>query len=553
MASTWLSCCFPQSRRGSKEQRRWKEIEATASPSHLQSLPSWTDPAQNSLLFQGFEWHTPADGQHWARLRRALPSLKHLGVDALWLPPGCKGMDANGNGYDIYDLYDLGEFAQKGARRTKFGTREELQELVGEAHAVGVRIVWDAVLNHKAGADFVQSCRAVVVDGEQRNTEISKPVEIDAWVGFDFTGRGDRYSSMKYHSEHFSGVDWDDRAQKNAIYRLLRPGRSGWAPDVSREKGNYDYLMFANLDLSHPVVRADLFHWGEWITRELSLGGMRLDAAKHMSKDFQRAFVEHVRQATGNPDLFFVGEYWSGNLRELMQYLEDVRYALVAYDVPLLNNFSRISRTRGADLRRIFDQTLVSKKPSHAVTIVTNHDTQPGQMMDTPIARSFKPLAYAITLLRKEGKPSLFYGDVYGINAHGKHRATPPACEGKLPILALARSLFAYGEQQDYFDAPNCIGFVRYGNAHHPSGLACLMSNAGAATKRMYIGAGHATEVWTDILRPHGTQNKITLDERGYGEFPVDAGGVSVWVEAQAAAAAGMDKVLDKFDSDIYA
>jgi alpha-amylase len=33
-----------------------------------------------------------------------------------------------------------------------------------------------------------------------------------------------------------------------------------------------------------------------------------------------------------------------------------------------------------------------------------------------------------------------------------------PACKGKLPILTQVRKGFAYGEQQDYFDAANCIG-----------------------------------------------------------------------------------------------
>ncbi|KAL3455938.1 glycoside hydrolase superfamily [Aspergillus heterothallicus] len=215
-----------------------------------------------------------------------------------------------------------------------------------------------------------------------RTVEISPPTEIDAWTRFSFPGRGDTYSSLNYHSAHFSGVDWDDRRKENAIFRLLSPGRTGWAPDVSPEKGNYDYLMFANLDHSHPEVRHDLLNWGAWITQELGLGGMRLDAAKHMSTSFQKAFVRHVREMTGDQSLVFIGEYWSADLAELIGYLEDVDYSLVAYDVPLVMNFSRISRTKGADLRRVFDGTLVKHRPESAVTIVMNHDTQPGQMMD---------------------------------------------------------------------------------------------------------------------------------------------------------------------------
>lgn len=73
-------------------------------------------------------------------------------------------MDPSGNGYDIYDLYDLGEFDQKGAIATKWGTRKDLEDLVCQAQALGIKIIWDAVLNHKAGADYPESFEAVEVD-----------------------------------------------------------------------------------------------------------------------------------------------------------------------------------------------------------------------------------------------------------------------------------------------------------------------------------------------------------------------------------------------------
>lgn len=96
------------------------------------------------------------------------------------------------------------------------------------------------------------------------NTEISRPLTIDGWVGFDFPGRGEKYSSMKYHWQHFTGVDWDDASQQNAIYKILGQNKD-WAKDVSDEHGNCDYLMFADLDHSHPEVRADIMKWGvDW-------------------------------------------------------------------------------------------------------------------------------------------------------------------------------------------------------------------------------------------------------------------------------------------------
>jgi alpha-amylase len=82
----------------------------------------------------------------------------------IWLPPGSKAAHATGNGYDAYDLWDLGEFDQKGTRRTKWGTKEELLELSRVAKQHGIGLMWDAVLNHKAAADGVEDVMAVKCD-----------------------------------------------------------------------------------------------------------------------------------------------------------------------------------------------------------------------------------------------------------------------------------------------------------------------------------------------------------------------------------------------------
>ncbi|CAG7994898.1 unnamed protein product [Penicillium nalgiovense] len=522
---------------GSRQKgQKWKQIEEAAA--NLQQLPSWTAP-DNSLILQAFEWHVPADRQHWRRLQNALPEYKAIGVDQIWIPPGCKGMDAHGNGYDIYDLYDLGEFDQKGAVPTKWGTKRELEDLMCQAQALGIGVIWDAVLNHKAGADYPEPFQAVKVDPKRRDLNISKPMEVNGWTGFDFAGRGDMYSSMKYHWQHFSGVDWDDKSKQSAIYKIVASNKD-WAQDVSTENGNYDYLMFADLDLAHPEVRADLLQWGTWITKSLSLNGMRLDAAKHFSTEFQRAFVQYVRK-TANPNFFVIGEYWTGHLPSLLDYLKKVEYDLIAYDVPLLERFSKLSHAQAPDLRGIFKDTLVQCRPDHAVTLVSNHDTQPGQMLETPVSHSFKLLAYALVLLRKDGQPCVFWGDLYGIRANVDNPVTP-SCNGLLPVLTQARKLYAYGEQQDYFNQPNCIGFIRYGNARHLSGLACVISNAGPGSQRMFVGQHHASEQWIDILHPR--MKPVIIDKKGYGNFGVQAMSASVWVDSATVDRDGLKRDL---------
>ncbi|CAG7965363.1 unnamed protein product [Penicillium nalgiovense] len=503
---SFMSCCLKIRRRAQK----WREIEDTVG---LDEKQSWSPP-ENTLMMQGFEWHVPADQRHWQRLCKAIPDLKDIGVDNIWIPPGCKGMNPSGIGYDIYDLYDLGEFDQKGTRATRWGPKEDLQSLVQTAQDMNVGIYWDTVLNQKAGADSTERFTVVKMDPEDRNTEISQPLTIAGWAGFDFPGRGEKYSSMKYHWQHFTGVDWDDMSQQHAIYKILGQNKD-WASDVSDEHGNYDYLMFADLDHSHPEVRADILKWGEWIGTELPISGMRIDAAKHYSASFQKEFVTHLRNTVG-ADYFLVGEYWRGEVGLLLEYLRLMDYEVSLFDVPLLGRFAATSKMAGGDLRKIFKGTLVEKMPSHAVTI---------------IAPFFKPLAYSLILLRSQGQPCIFYGDLYGING-GPEPQPGPSCSGILPILTRARKLYAHGEQRDYLNRRNCIGFVRYGNYKHPFGLACILSNGGASYKRMYVGHRHAGELWTDIL---GWRNEaVLINNYGYGVFPVAAMSVSVWVNSQA-------------------
>lgn len=123
-----------------------------------------TSPTKNSTLVQGFEWYVPADNQHWNRLKGIIPVLAHIGVNALWIPPACKSFGPDSVGYDIYDLYDLGEFEQKGCVATKYGTKQELASLARAAEAHGVGVVFDVVISHKAGADEYEDVRAIKVE-----------------------------------------------------------------------------------------------------------------------------------------------------------------------------------------------------------------------------------------------------------------------------------------------------------------------------------------------------------------------------------------------------
>ena len=94
---------------------------------------------------QYFEWNLPNDGMLWKRLKDDASHLHEIGISAVWIPPAYKGHEQADEGYGTYDLYDLGEFDQKGTIRTKYGTKQELQEMIEELHRNQIGVYLDAV------------------------------------------------------------------------------------------------------------------------------------------------------------------------------------------------------------------------------------------------------------------------------------------------------------------------------------------------------------------------------------------------------------------------
>ena len=212
--------------------------------------------------------------------------------------------------------------------------------------------------------------------------------------------------------------------------------------------------------------------------------------------------------------------------------------------------------------------------------------------METPINPKFMALAYALILLRKEGYPCVFYGDLYGLC---EPHSSPPTCWGKLPDLVLARKLFAYGIQTDYFEKNDCIGWIRSGVSEDGknSGLAIVMSWQQDKTTmraksdamdrirkafkksdrsvspvtdpinsedtrvqqrqphsprvRMKVGREKANQTWRDLLGWEWAD--VPIDSEGFGVFPCQSNSLAVFTAADAK---GRNRFPVQFDHDIY-
>lgn len=486
----------------------------------------------NGVMMQYFHWYNPADGSLWNEVRDRAGELADAGISALWLPPAYKGIGGGAEvGYAVYDLYDLGEFDQKGSIRTKYGTKEQYRAAIHELKAAGIQVYADAVLNHRMGADRAELSRATPYSKGDRINPKGPLRDIRSWTHFTFPGRAGAYSGFEWRWQHFDAVDYeaDNPADYDTIY--LFEGKQ-FDDEVSAEFGNFAYLMGCDLDCQSKEVRDELINWGKWYLDTTGVDGFRLDAIKHIAAWFFPEWHDALEKHAGK-ELFMVGEYWANSLPALRWYIDDVGGRLTTFDVPLHFNFHAAGRLGSDyDLRRILDGTLVSERPTHAVTFVDNHDSQPLQALESTVEPWFKPLAYAVTLLRKDGYPCIFYPDYYGAGYEDKGRdgsichITMPSHRFLIDRFLQARRHHAYGLQYDYFDHPNCIGWTRLGDERNPGGMAVLMSNGADGWK--WMETGRPNTVYADSTGHVAALVKTNAD--GWGEFRCPGGKVSVWI-----------------------
>ena len=481
---------------------------------------------ENQTLMQYFEWYLPSDGQHWSRLAADAPHLADLGIRKIWMPPAFKATSANDVGYGVYDLFDLGEFDQKGTVRTKYGFKDDYLQAIQALKEAGIQPMADVVLNHKAAADGLEKFEVVEVDPNDRTIFLTEPFTIKGWTKFTFDGRNGAYNDFHWHWYHFTGTDYDASRNKSGIYQIQGDNK-GWAHDdlVDSENGNYDYLMYADIDFKHPEVVENLNQWAEWFIETTGVEGFRLDAVKHIDSFFMKNFIQQITDKYGD-DFYVFGEFWNGDEQSNNDYLSSIDYQFDLVDVALHQNLFRASQEgENFDLTTIFNGTLASNHPESAVTFVDNHDTQRGQALESTVGEWFKPAAYALILLREAGLPCVFYGDYYGISGDFAQQDF----QAELDQLLRIRKDLSYGEQRDYFDDPNCIGWTRSGT-EESAPIACVISNAAASAKRMEIGQAYARQTYYDALGNY--QEPVQIQEDGWADFPVSERSVSVWILA---------------------
>lgn len=169
-------------------------------------------------------------------IRQRLPYLQSLGVDALWLSPVYQSPQID-NGYDISDYYQIDPM---------FGTNEDMNALIADTHARGMKIIMDFVANHTSDQySWFQESRKSL-DNPYSDFYIWRDPRPDGsapnnW-GSSFGGSAWTYEPARqqyylhYYAKEQPDLNWENPRVRDAIYEVMKYWKSrgvdGWRLDV---------------------------------------------------------------------------------------------------------------------------------------------------------------------------------------------------------------------------------------------------------------------------------------------------------------------------------
>ena len=476
------------------------------------------------VMIQYFIWDMKP-GFLWNQLKNQATSMARDGFTSVWIPPCYKGENGiDCVGYSAYDLWDLGEFPHKTntEKKTKYGSKEELELAIKALHTAGLHVYADIVFNHKIGADEEEWVTATRINPDTGCSYDGKYGPIKAWTKFTFPGRNKYCPKFEWNWKHFDTVDFG-----NGEVYLLK--------DKTLELKGCDHLMGCDIDFDNKYVRDELERWGRWFLDTTDVDGFRFDAVKHVSPEYLKYWLNKMKEYK-RKNLFAVGEH-SGNLYEQEEYINKTGSEQHLFDFKLRDNFVQAAREdRSFDLRKIFDGTLTQRRAELAVTFLDNHDTQKDHAkFGSPIPRWFRPIAYAFILLRIEGYPCVFYADYFNINdVHKKddpYRANDYLTRDELAPFLYARRKFMHGRMHDQVHYnPQQMSWTYEGNDNlQCSGLAVMISTKGNTKVDLQVGYRHAGREFFDCT---GNVKEIVAVHKNsaWGLFEVNCSSVSVWI-----------------------
>ncbi len=238
--------------------------------------------------------------------------LKDLGVTALWLGPIWRQR----NELETYHGYAIQNFLEIDPR---FGTRQDLRDLVDAAHELNMYVVLDVIYNHSGNNWFYQDGGNVA---ETMPYRYQPPYPHAGWR----SGTGQRIGQILDIND---GV-WPEEFQDHTSY--TRAGQIGrwdpepWEdplhPDAEFRRG--DFFDLKDLDLDKNEVLSTLARVYQYWIALSDCDGFRIDTVKHTSRESSRNFcgaIHEYAESIGKDNFLLLGEV-TGGAGMTRQYLE---------------------------------------------------------------------------------------------------------------------------------------------------------------------------------------------------------------------------------------
>jgi len=283
----------------------------------------------NGLLVQYFTANTTDSQDLWKKAAEDAAVLKKMGATAVWFPPATKGAQGKEDmGYAPYDLYDLGEFDQKGSVGTRYGTKDEYIAAIKAMKDQGINVYADIAVRQKLGADRIEKVTAADFNTKDIPQMIGNKKTVGALSKFTFPGRKSKYSKFKWNWKHFAGIDWKQEEFKKRVCAL--EGKD--YDEANKEYSKYDYIIGSEIDFYNQEVYDELMAWAQWYEKTTDVDGFRFQEAEAIPAWFVKDFIEATSDVPTaakkkgadeapeyvHKDIFAVGDFWHWNT----EYLE---------------------------------------------------------------------------------------------------------------------------------------------------------------------------------------------------------------------------------------
>ena len=329
-------------------------------------------------------WH----GGDFKGITKRLDYIKSMGFTSIWITPPVKQKYVQGDSAGYHGYWGL-DFTTVDPH---LGSEDDLRELIQQAHALGMKVIFDIVINHTADVIFYLNNKPVLTPAESKS---KKP-------------------------------EW--------LNKLSNYNNLGNEPLVEKAIEVSDFYGLDDLDTKKPeVIQGWINVWSDWITK-FDIDGMRIDTFKHVDAAFWKQFIPQMQSAAkkiGKKEFIIFAEVADPDALTLASYVIDKQTPGIldfAFQKKVIS-FAQYG-LEAEELAELFNQddyyTTAYSNAGSLVTFLGNHDMgRIGKFLSSGYSDSEadkllerSKLAQAL-LFYLRGTPAVYYGDERGMVGTG--------------------------------------------------------------------------------------------------------------------------------------